>query len=155
MERKLPVSGEKYRDFKGKPYQIICLAEHSETGERMVVYQALYGDFSCYVKPLTMFMSEVDHEKYPETSEMQQAAVENTDAEPEADPALLAFLDADSLEEKYNIVVSVQGRITDYLIDSFAVCLDVVIPQGEVGVRYQQLLNSIRTMQKYESTRLR
>ena len=46
--------------------KIVGIAEHSETREMMVVYQALYGDFKMYVRPYTMFMSPVDKEKYPE-----------------------------------------------------------------------------------------
>ena len=47
-------------------YKIIGVAAHSETGEQMMVYQPLYDEQGMFVRPLGMFLSEVDHEKYPQ-----------------------------------------------------------------------------------------
>lgn len=45
----------RYRHYKGKEYEVLGVARHSETEEEMVVYRCLYGDFSLWVRPLAMF----------------------------------------------------------------------------------------------------
>lgn len=58
-----------YKHFKGNYYIVVDIATHSETKEKYVVYRQLYGDGSLWIRPLDMFLSEVDHEKYPDVKQ--------------------------------------------------------------------------------------
>ena len=180
MMDRTPKPGELYRHFKNKLYQIVTVATHSETGEKLVIYQALYDDFGVYARPLDMFVSEVDHEKYPDVKQkyrfervtikdkpedmLRKSISSDACHEPIPDaeegqapnPRLMEFLDADTFEEKYNILVSMRDTITDRLIDDIAVVMDVVVPEGPLQKRYDDLKNTIKTRQYYEfSNRLR
>ena len=52
--------GKKYRHFKGNEYLVMHIAKHSETLEELVVYQALYGEMGVWVRPLEMFLEQVE-----------------------------------------------------------------------------------------------
>ena len=195
MIDRTPKPGEFYRHFKNKMYQIVAIAKHSETKEPLVIYQALYDDFGIYARPLEMFVSEVDHVKYPDVKQKyrferitpqtkqtdtqvkseavrqsaakmpeagsvqvqtSKAQVADADDDQAPNPQLIKFLDADTLEEKYNILVSMSDTITDRLLDDMAVVMDVVLPAAPLMERYEDLKNIIRTRQHYEfANRLR
>lgn len=196
-----PRPGEKYLHFKNKLYQITAIAQHSETGEMLVVYQALYGTFQTYARPLSMFISPVDREKYPQAQQkyrfqwvefrrpeatkaeagksmpvkeepektgkaepvetgMEKEKTEPVKAKPltkemRTEDKMLAFFDADTAEDRYNILLDMRGEVTDRMINNMAVVLDVVIEEGPLDLRYEELKACLRTMQRYECSRLR
>ncbi len=203
-----------YRHFKNKYYQVKGTCIHSETKEKMVLYQALYGTYELYVRPFSMFMSEVDHVKYPDVKqkyrfeevdvkEVEQARltrleepVEIKNEEPEfktssesaaepktsadyedkadfeesvlehdldqdesgegmINPFLLDFLDADSMEDKYNLLNNFRGQLDQKLIDDLAVSLDTEVSEGDLSAQFNQIKKLVATRAHFEGSRLR
>lgn len=66
--RKIKINGI-YRHFKGDYYLVLAKAINSETLEEYVIYRALYGNNDLWIRPLALFLSEVDHKKYPNVKE--------------------------------------------------------------------------------------
>lgn len=166
-----PKPGEFYLDLKEKLYQIITIAEHLETGEILVIYQALYGKFQIYACPLKKFIDLVDSKEYPDikqTYQFQLVGTENNDMvlksqeqvefamkNKTSEEKMMAFFDADTMEEKYKILLDMRDDITDLMINNMAVVLDIVIEEGPLDQRYEELKTCVRTFQKYEIDRFR
>ena len=171
--RKTPVPGEFYRHFKNKLYQIIAVATHSETGEEMVVYQALYGDFKIWVRPLDMFLEEVDREKYPDAVQkyrfervrlVKPQNAENSAQAPDEDQPvnqeLLDFFDAMD-EKNYDLMLEcltkLQTHATQKELDDICMVLDIHPPVGcdDVGSQIMFIKRHLAMIRKFDGERLR
>lgn len=168
-----PGPGEFYRHFKDKLYQVITVAVHSETGEEMVVYQALYGTFGTYVRPLSMFVSEVDHGKYPDVKQKYrfekvdlinaQPAVESTERKPEEkkeenqgpNKNLLAFLDARTYHEKLEVLRERKDRFSAEELMAICEIMEIGRADSEPEEKYYAVERFLELQVKYDGVRLR
>ena len=149
--RNIPQEGETYRHFKGNEYQIIAVAEHSEDYVQMVVYKALYDEGKCYVRPLDMFMEEVDREKYPDAT--QKYRFEKV--EYQVSPKVMEYLEADTYKEKLDIVLRLKDVITEDMIYTMAMAHDISLCEGDVTKKYESLCSALQILAKYDGQRLR
>lgn len=149
--REEPKENEIYRHFKGNDYQIVTVCEHTETGEKLVIYRALYGEGRVYARPYDMFMSEVDREKYPDASQTYRFEKE----EFAVDPDVSQFLAAETYDERLKILTKLEPRITDFMIDTMALSLDIEVKPGDTMERYNDFKGALETLKRFETTRFR
>jgi len=174
------VNGGIYKHFKGGLYQVLCTASHSETGEKLVIYQALYGSFEIYARPLNEFLSQVDRNKYPDSPQLYRfqnipktsltpevsGNVSKTPSDPVQDSVsshedtpdisvIMQFLDADTSEEKLSVIRSNISKIDEKTINNIEASMDIVSDSTDPDTRIGYICDVLRTRARYESTRLR
>lgn len=177
-----------YEDLEeGKKYRMLTLAKHGETGEDMVVYQALYEPFQTYVRPMKALQEEIDKKKIrflegvsqKEQTNSEEDAVKNAGtqagenieredsapqgesaaqdknkgSEEEIHPEFRRFLDAESNNERIEILRGMRDIVDNTMINSMAVMLDVEIKDGPIEERYEELLECALLKRRYEIER--
>ena len=233
MEEIKLVEGGIYRHFKGGIYQIKTLAKHSETGETMVVYQAMKPPFEVWVRPFSMFVERLDPAVYPDagqelrfvpvdlseeitlqpvqagqtalqTGKTAQAGQVELQAQETGQPVqetegttvaetqeqltsipdeelhralvsgqakrylsgkitekeiarrgMLQILDAESYEEKRQLLIGMQPYLDKLLLHNIAAALDVVLDEAPLEEQFESLLHCVDAHARYEGGRLR
>lgn len=156
MEERRPIPGQWYRHWKGNLYQILTIGKDSETLKEMVVYQALYGDFQVYIRPLEMFLEVLDPGKYPEATQKHRfelvnrnqnqsfyeetspikKEVETESREPvceqrqerkKPEERYLAFFDANTYKEKLELLQLLKEDMDERMLNNIAASMDLPI----------------------------
>lgn len=162
----IPKPGEFYKSLKDKMYQIVAVATYYETEEPMVVYQALYGNFSIYVRSLDRFLSEMHVvEKVEQTekvepikTKVEPVAEENQKTEvkrKKVEGSMMEFLDARTDKERLEILDAMKNSCTKTILQNLAISQDIKLSDGDVDQQFFELRKCIVMRMKYESKRLR
>ena len=157
MDGRRPKAGECYRHFKGDRYKVLMIATHTETNEELVIYEGLYGEHPVFARPLEMFTSKVDKDKFPNVlQEYRFELEEDTAVEDEEEKSLVwEFLDLDTPTQKIDFLQLKKEEMTEEFLGIAAQSLDFVENVGSLDERYAELLHYLMTIEKYESGRLR
>ena len=148
MEFRIPKKGEIYKHFKGNLYEVLTIAKHTETMEDMVVYREVDGE-KTYVRPLEMFVSKVDKEKYPDVLQIYRFELQDEKSK----LSIMDFLDLSTATEKIQYLETMKDSITEEFIGIAAQSLDFVENDGSLDERYRALLQYLRTVERYEKRR--
>ncbi len=145
--------GEYYRHIEDKLYQVVTIATHTETGEKMVVYQGQSGENDIWACPLKKFTGEADPGKYPDGE--QKYLFEKVEEPTRVNPMLVRFLDARTYRDKLELFQCWETYADDQLLESIAASLDITLSGSSEKDKFRQIVNCLKTMQHFETDRFR
>lgn len=162
MSRLAVREGQIYKHFKGNMYEVVTVAIHTETEEPLVIYRPCDGG-KCFARPLEMFLSEVDHEKYPDVKAKYRFSLVGIEDGEEVspvgegvlDPRLEKLLDAKTYGEKAELLYALRDCLTKEMVRTICITHDIELNSSEIVEQYEELKSYMLTMEKFESTRLR
>lgn len=162
----IPKKFEIYKHFKGRYYQIVEIAIHSETDEKYVVYRQLYEPYEVYVRPLEMFIEEVDRDKYPSVEQkmrfelVKNDIVEenkkekvNEEVNEEVDPILSKFLKEDTYKGQISVISLNRNKLSEKTLMLMAFASDVTLSKKNIDEQCSELINSLEVRERYECVR--
>jgi hypothetical protein len=181
-DKRGPAAGQLFFNKDMKLLQFILLAVDKDSQKEIAVYQDLTGDYKVYAKELSSFLMEmtpysvelpeaeqkiVSEYTQPaakfhteptarsnEVKEMEEIKTRQEDNEA-VSPVLLAFLDADTYEEKLNVLVGSRKNLTDRIVNHMAISMDCIIEDGDIEDRINNLIYCLKTHARFEDKRLR
>ena len=173
MIRQTPREHEIYRDLQGTLYQVMTVAVHAGSSERMVVYRNLYEPSEIFTMLLSQFMNldnkqepvserkkeqeeltvALTAEEEPACAEEEEAEAESADAE--INPLLLKFLDARTYKDKLDRLTGMRDKTDDEMLNAIAMSLDLELLSETPEEKFEEVKNCLMMMVKYECSRLR
>ena len=106
-------------------------------------------------EPSAKAWTEYSAEEHTDTEEGSRTQTAELDGQVNIDPLVMKYLEADTYEQRLNILSALRHRITDEMINTMAMAVDLAIKEGDVEERYEELRNCLLTFEKYECNRLR
>lgn len=148
--------GDVFTD-KDRKYQVIAVAYHAKSNEKMIVYQQLFDNFKILTDTFDDFFNQPEAEVHIEIPVDDR---KDNDADTKEDlkgvnPVLMGFFDRDTCTDKIEYIAQVRDKLDDRLVSDIAASMDITIEEGSLDDKIDSLLICLRTKAKYECNRFR
>lgn len=148
--------GDVFTD-KDRKYQVIAVAYHAKSNEKMIVYQQLFDNFKILTDTFDDFFNQPEADVHIEIPGDDR---KDNDADTKEDlkgvnPVLMGFFDRDTCTDKIEYIAQVRDKLDDRLVSDIAASMDITIEEGSLDDKIDSLLICLRTKAKYECNRFR